>query len=198
MATIIIRRKSSMMGSMQNHNVYLLNTFIGELKNGGVLEVPVDVGIHTLSFNSTMKRMGKDAAFNVVVNEQDEVIELSTKFGVSGEYEVQYADNKPHIPVGVNAPVPETPVVDSSAEPVNEAAVVSRPSKICCRRCGSYDLTTVSEISTQGRDFKADDACCGYLLCGPLGLLCGAMGKGKQTTSTTYWLCRSCGNKFRA
>ena len=38
MAKIIIRRKSSMAGCAQNHNVYLVNTFIGELKNGGILE----------------------------------------------------------------------------------------------------------------------------------------------------------------
>ena len=43
MATIIIRRKSSMIGCAQTHNVYLLNTFIGELKSGGVLEIPVEM-----------------------------------------------------------------------------------------------------------------------------------------------------------
>jgi hypothetical protein len=49
MAKIIIRRKSSMAGCAQSHNVYLLNTFVGELKNGGVLEIPVEVGTHMLS-----------------------------------------------------------------------------------------------------------------------------------------------------
>ena len=83
MAKIIIRRKSSMAGCAQNHNVYLLNTFVGELKNGGVLEIPVEVGTHMLSFNSTMKKYGKNATFNAVVNEPDEVVELKTKFFLS-------------------------------------------------------------------------------------------------------------------
>ncbi|MBR5217242.1 MAG: hypothetical protein IKV68_02660 [Oscillospiraceae bacterium] len=66
-----------------------------------------------------------------------------------------------------------------------------------CVRCGSANLTTVSEVSTQGKNFKAGDACCGAVLLGPLGLLCGATGKGKQTTTTTYWVCKNCGNKFK-
>ena len=114
MAKIIIRRKSSMAGCAQNHNVYLLNTFVGELKNGGVLEIPVEVGTHILSFNSTMKKFGKNATFNAVVNEPDEIVELKTKFGMSGEYEVEYADNKPHIPVGVNATNNQTQSTDLS------------------------------------------------------------------------------------
>ena len=99
MATIIIRRKSSWLGSLQNHDVYLLNTFMGNLKNGGILEIPVEVGTYILSFNSTMKKLGKNATFNVVVNEPNEVVELKTKFGMSGEYEVKYADNRVHLPI---------------------------------------------------------------------------------------------------
>ena len=197
MAKIIIRRKSSMAGCAQNHNVYLVNTFIGELKNGGVLEIPVEVGTHMLSFNSTMKKLGKNATFNVVVNEPDEVVELKTKFGMSGEYEVEYADNRPHIPVGVNAanePIQNVVATDNQAE---NTAVVKKTTGLRCPRCGSHDIMPVSEVSTKGKDFNAGDACCGYMLCGPLGLLCGATGKGKQTTTTTYWMCKGCGNKFK-
>ena len=59
-----------MAGCAQNHNVYLLNTFVGELKNGGVLEIPVEVGTHMLFFKEKRK-FGKkaDTAFEVVVNE---------------------------------------------------------------------------------------------------------------------------------
>lgn len=202
MAKIIIRRKSSMAGCAQNHNVYLVNTFIGELKNGGVLEIPVEVGTHMLSFNSTMKKLGKNATFNVVVNEPDEVVELKTKFGMSGEYEVEYADNRPHIPVGVNAvaesivtePIQNVATTDNKTE---NNAVVKKATGLHCPRCGSHDIMPVSEVSTKGKDFNAGDACCGYMLCGPLGLLCGATGKGKQTTTTTYWMCKGCGNKFK-
>lgn len=196
MAKIIIRRKSSMAGCAQNHNVYLLNTFVGELRSGGVLEIPVEVGTHILSFNSTMKKMGKNATFNVVVNEPDEIVELKTKFGMSGEYEVEYADNRPHIPVGINAVCNQLQDV-STAETANNT-VINQTTGLHCPRCGSYDMVPVSEVSTQGKDFNAGDACCGYMLCGPLGLLCGATGKGKQTTTTTYWVCKGCGNKFKA
>lgn len=199
MATIIIKRKSSFSGSAQNHNVYLLNTFVGELKNGGVLEIPVEVGTHMLSFNSTMKRFGKNATFNVVVNEPDEVVELKTKFGMSGEYEVEYADNKPHIPVGANAAnTPVQNVDNNNSQTENTNTVTTQKTGLHCPRCGSYDIMPVSEVSTKGKDFNASDACCGFLLCGPLGLLCGATGKGKQTTTTTYWMCKGCGNKFQA
>lgn len=197
MAKIIIRRKSSMAGCAQNHNVYLLNTFVGELKNGGVLEIPVEVGTHMLSFNSTMKKLGKNATFNAVVNEPDEVVELKTKFGMSGEYEVEYADNKPHIPVGVNAINNQVQNTDSSENKSENQSIATQPSGLHCPRCGSHDIMPVSEVSTKGKDFKAGDACCGYMLCGPLGLLCGATGKGKQTTTNTYWMCKGCGNKFQ-
>lgn len=198
MATIIIKRKSSMMGCAQNHNVYLLNTFVGELKNGGVLEVPVEVGTHILSFNSTMKKLGKNATFNVVVNEPNEIIELKTYFDMNGNYAVKYADNKPHIPVGINATNTTTQNVDTLNEKVENTNVVSQSSGFHCPRCGSHDILPVSEVSTTGKDFKAGDACCGFLMCGPLGLLCGATGKGKQTTTNTYWMCKGCGNKFQA
>ena len=201
MATIIIKRKSSFAGSAQNHDVYLLNTFVGNLKNGGILEIPVDVGTHILSFNSTMKKLGKNATFNVVINDPDEVVELKTKFGMSGEYEVEYADNKPHIPTGINVSNTQSQNVNSSNEKTCKTYNTNNstnPTGIHCPRCGSYDIMPVSEVSTKGKDFDAGNACCGYLLCGPLGLLFGATGKGKQTTTTTYWMCKGCGNKFQS
>ena len=200
MAKIIIRRKSSMVGSIQNHDVYRLNTFVGNLKNGQTLEIPVDVGIHMLSFNSTMKKFGINATFNAVVNEPDEIIELKTKFGTGNKYVVEYADNKPHIPTGVNALVQNVDRVEDKTKDDIETKDnnESETRGVHCPRCKSYDLVPVSEVSTKGKDFHASDACCGYLLCGPLGLLCGATGKGKQTITTTYWMCKGCGNKFKA
>ncbi len=198
MAIIIIKRKSSMIGCAQNHNVYLLNTFVGELKNGGVLEIPVEVGTHTISFNSTMKKFGINATFNVVVNEPDEVVELKTRFGYNNNYVVEYADNKPHIPTGVNVVSSQAQKVITPNEQTENTNVVAQSSGLHCPRCGSHDILPVSEVSTKGKDFNASDACCGFLLCGPLGLLCGATGKGKQTTTTTYWMCKGCGNKFQA
>lgn len=196
MAKIIIKRKSSMAGSLQNHNVYLLNTFVGELKNGGVLEIPVDVGTHTLYFNSTMKKLGKNATFNVVVNEQDEIVELKTKFGMNDKYVVEYADNAPHVPT--YSTVTNSATIDTENNSTENANIVTYANTLRCPRCGSHDIMPVSEVSTKGKDFNASDACCGFLLLGPLGLLCGATGKGKQTTTDTYWMCKGCGNKFQA
>ena len=88
---------------------------------------------------------------------------------------------------------------DNKEKQESSASVVSNgSSSICCHKCGSDNIVPITEVETKGKDFKADDACCGFLLCGPIGLLCGALGKGKQTTSTTYWICKNCGNKFKA
>lgn len=66
-----------------------------------------------------------------------------------------------------------------------------------CPRCGGTDLTPVVEQNTSGKDFSATKGCCGFALLGPIGILCGACGGGKQTTSTTYWMCKDCGNRFK-
>lgn len=99
MAKIIIRRKSSMVGCMINFDVYLKNTYVGELKSDSLLAIPVEVGMHTLSFKSKFG-IGKkcDTVFNAVVNEENEIVELKTKFDMNGNLVVSYADNKPHIP----------------------------------------------------------------------------------------------------
>lgn len=197
MAVIIIRRKSSVLGGAQNHDVYIANTFVGNLKNGGVLQIPVNIGVHTLSFRSTMKKFGKNATFNVVVNEANEIVELRTKFSMNDRYEVEYADNKPHIPTGVNATYNQMQSVKTPSVQI-ENMPNAHVTGMRCPRCGSFNLVPMSEVSSKGKDFKAGDACCGYLMCGPIGLLCGATGKGKQISTVTYWLCRGCGNKFQA
>ena len=96
---IIIKWKSSFLGAACKFDVYLMNMYIGELKCGGTLETPVDVGTHTLFFKEK-KKFGKkaDTAFEVVVNEK-EIVELRTKFNINGNFVVNYADNAPHIPM---------------------------------------------------------------------------------------------------
>lgn len=69
--------------------------------------------------------------------------------------------------------------------------------KFCCPYCGGENLQYVSETSTQtsGGGYSGGKGCLGFLLFGPLGLLCGACGQ-RQTTSTstnTYWKCTHCG-----
>jgi transposase-like protein len=63
-----------------------------------------------------------------------------------------------------------------------------------CPKCGSSSLQPVVKTSTSG-GFSSGDACCGYLLLGPLGLLCGA--HNKNTSNQTWWICQNCGNQFR-
>ena len=73
--------------------------------------------------------------------------------------------------------------------------------KLCCPRCGNENLqvTTQVDVKTQGKNYSGGKGCLGFLMFGPLGLLCGSCGQ-KQTTSTTntdYFVCTKCGNKFR-
>ena len=72
---------------------------------------------------------------------------------------------------------------------------------IVCPQCGNKNLTIVTETNTQttGKNFSAGQGCLGYLLLGPLGILCGSCGNSQKTTSTntTYWVCNKCGKKFK-
>lgn len=67
-----------------------------------------------------------------------------------------------------------------------------------CPKCESINCQIINEVHTKGKDFSAGKGCLGALIFGPLGLLCGACGKGKETTNTNYWVCNSCGNKWKA
>lgn len=67
-----------------------------------------------------------------------------------------------------------------------------------CLKCGCENCQITTETTSKGKDFSVGKGCCGALLLGPIGILCGACGKGKQINSTTYWVCPQCGNKFKA
>lgn len=66
-----------------------------------------------------------------------------------------------------------------------------------CPKCNSNNLQVIQEQSTKGKDFSGTKGCCGALLLGPIGILCGHCGKGKQFQTQSYWLCKDCGNKFK-
>ena len=70
----------------------------------------------------------------------------------------------------------------------------------CCPQCGQKKLqvTTESNTQTSGKNYSGGQGCLGYLLFGPLGLLCGLCGQGQTTTTThtTFWYCPDCGHKF--
>lgn len=67
-----------------------------------------------------------------------------------------------------------------------------------CPRCGAFGCNMVSETQTKNKDFNAGNACCGYLLFGIEGILCGLCGTGSKTKTKNYWICPNCGNKFGA
>lgn len=66
-----------------------------------------------------------------------------------------------------------------------------------CPKCGENNSQIINEVATSGKDFSASKGCCGAILMGPIGILCGACGKGKQTYNNQYWICNNCGNKWK-
>lgn len=77
--------------------------------------------------------------------------------------------------------------------------------KLCCPKCKSRDLQySVSnnmKVTSQGGGYSGGKGCLGFLLFGPLGLLCGSCGSKQKTTTqteqTSLWVCKNCGNKFK-
>lgn len=72
----------------------------------------------------------------------------------------------------------------------------------CCPNCGGRNLQATTETKTQttGKNYSGTQGCLGFLLMGPLGLLCGLCGQGQKTvsTNTDFWVCPDCGDKFES
>ncbi len=66
-----------------------------------------------------------------------------------------------------------------------------------CPKCNNETCNMINEVTTTGKDFSAGKGICGAVLFGPIGILCGLCGQKKKTYNTNYWVCGSCGNKFR-
>lgn len=60
-----------------------------------------------------------------------------------------------------------------------------------CPRCGSENIQFGTNTSG---GYSKGKGCCGYILLGPIGLLCG----GSKTKTEEFWVCQKCGNKFTA
>lgn len=67
-----------------------------------------------------------------------------------------------------------------------------------CPKCGKQNCHYVATSKTKVTGFSGGNACCGFLLMGPMGLLCGMCGMGSETTNNEYWICNDCGQKFQA
>jgi DNA-directed RNA polymerase subunit RPC12/RpoP len=75
--------------------------------------------------------------------------------------------------------------------------VIKEKSGMKCPHCGGYHCSIINEIGTKGKDYEASKGCCGFLLLGPIGLLCGACGENKEIENTNYWVCNDCGHKWQ-
>lgn len=67
-----------------------------------------------------------------------------------------------------------------------------------CPRCGGEKCQYMTTSETHSKNFSSGDACCGLLVFGPAGLLCGLCGNESHTKVKEYWVCHDCGNKFNA
>lgn len=63
-----------------------------------------------------------------------------------------------------------------------------------CPSCHSENCYVQNDVTRQG--YGGEKGCCGYILLGPLGLLCGLCGKDDVKSEEKYWLCNNCGRKF--
>lgn len=67
-----------------------------------------------------------------------------------------------------------------------------------CPACGSESCTIIEETKTDTKGYGVCSGICGYILMGPVGLICGLCGMGDgKTTRKAYWVCHTCGHKFR-
>jgi hypothetical protein len=87
------------------------------------------------------------------------------------------------IPILIRKMKEETP--SKKADVVSNTNQPQQNNVILCPKCGSNNIF----ISKRG--FNASDACCGALLVGPLGLLCGQSG-----ANTIEKTCLNCNKKF--
>jgi|SRR3989344_4899036 len=62
-----------------------------------------------------------------------------------------------------------------------------------CPRCGSKQLQATSVGETKG--FSTGKGCCGAVLLGPFGWLCGLIGMGESKIKAKR-VCMKCGNTF--
>lgn len=62
-----------------------------------------------------------------------------------------------------------------------------------CPKCESENCQFVSHSHTTSGSFC--DGCCGFLLLGPVGILCGLCGRDTETKE--FWVCNDCGCKFQ-
>lgn len=61
-----------------------------------------------------------------------------------------------------------------------------------CPNCGSEHVQFATHTKTKSFSFL--DSCCGAIMLGPLGILCGLCGASSHTKE--FWICHNCGYRF--
>lgn len=69
-----------------------------------------------------------------------------------------------------------------------------------CPHCGAALMDCVplvkTNVTSSGGGYGFFSGCCGVILLGPLGLLCGLRKRKTTSSSQTWWVCRKCGKEF--
>lgn len=65
-----------------------------------------------------------------------------------------------------------------------------------CPKCGSENISSIVNTHTHTKGFDGSDACCGYLIFGWPGILCGLCNTGSETTIQSTNICNECGKRF--
>lgn len=74
---------------------------------------------------------------------------------------------------------------------------------ITCPECSStncHRIITRHEHTYEDQDYSVGQGCCGAVLFGPVGVLCGLLGgktKRTEVTQDSFWECDDCGLKFK-
>lgn len=85
---------------------------------------------------------------------------------------------------------------NGTVEEKTDKIVPQEEQEVRCPYCGSTDIQVIVKTQVKGGGYSASNGCCGYLLLGPLGLLCGACGSDVKSTCETWWSCKKCGKEF--
>lgn len=91
--------------------------------------------------------------------------------------------------------------INRTAGEIHNIAPDTSNKSVFCPKCRSKDVLPLSETETEvsGGGYGVGSGCCGWILLGPIGLLCGLCGRETKVNSKTrhFWICKSCEHKFR-
>lgn len=92
--------------------------------------------------------------------------------------------------------IPST--AQQSVQPVPQESTPPLPKEeLQCPKCGADGCIPQYKQHVSGGGYGCLSGCLGWLLLGPLGLLCGGCGSSVQSKNELVWICPKCGNEFR-